>query len=91
MKSFELDRTEVAVLRTAVQQFSVGLAALKSSESSIQTNDSAAQTALSGQLDSLVNRAAVYLLQSVRPATAERLRVPARIVGQALVKSGGRW
>lgn len=91
IKDFQFSSGDTSLFRGAVQQFSSTLAQLRAQEMSTPATNTTALAALAARLDQAVDTAAIYVLGAVQPDTASRLRVPARIVGQAIAKSGGRW
>lgn len=94
---FGVNQQEAAIIRAAAQSFRAVVQELEKSARSIWSDkttlspaDSAALEALRDRGDKAVATLANQILNTVRPETADRLRVPGRVVASALQRAKGR-
>jgi hypothetical protein len=96
VKHFGLNAQESAAIHGAAQSLNAVLKQLRQSAQA-QTNgkrtlsapDIASLSALSAQREQLILTLSSQILNSVRPETAARMRVPGRVVAAAVAKANG--
>ncbi|MBZ5728804.1 MAG: hypothetical protein LAP87_27970 [Acidobacteriia bacterium] len=96
IQHFGLNDEEFAVVRAAGQQLKPLLQQLRQSSTSIAQGkvslsaaDSAALAALDTQREARIAALSNQILNSVRPATADRLRIPGQVLSRALNSAQG--